>query len=473
MKTLVDVLHYWLNDKIQDIADESFYLTMESKQETQDEKTQKELIYKVEDFIKICKDLKKTAQFSSHHNKSELTYFDIDYEKEYSYSEFPLIDRTERSLYSRSFTSPLKVVSDNKKTLFTIYGPSFVEVLLLKTISKEIQHNMAHYIRFYRQRMMRFQKRDLSESWTDLDDAEIKYFKALFKNKCTNDLSNLSKKQFFEQLSLEQILDITCAHIFNIKTLKIISTDILDNNDLENSATSFLFVLAYQKNIPFLISKSVNEFLGKRNYISRRTVNDELEPPRRIYKKNLVELYCLALSSENSFVKYIDYYHILEYFFSELFINHVSNKVYNIITSPDFSYNNDKDMYDLAKKTGDLIRIGKSSNEYESLELVLKKFIPSCEEFKKSLTSKNEGDEYKYASSSPSFLSKKLVIQWTDRNFYQSLTKRIYSVRNALVHAKSLEDTYRQEDEEELEKEVQLIKTTAEYVIKNSTKKPN
>lgn len=157
-----------------------------------------------------------------------------------------------------------------------------------------------------------------TDSIIQLDQDEFSYFKDLFHYEGYenfNKIDNFTAQQFLDALKLSQILDIIISRInINLKTLKIVSKDNIPIDSLKNRASSFSFVLAYNNNIPFIIPKSIAEFIGQKITRRNRMSDGNIEPPRKMYEKNLVNLYCLAMSSESAFVQYIYFYHILEFF---------------------------------------------------------------------------------------------------------------------------------------------------------------
>ncbi|MCT3199308.1 hypothetical protein [Limosilactobacillus reuteri] len=195
----------------------------------------------------------------------------------------------------------------------------------------------------------------------------------------------------------------------------------------------------------------------------------ELGVPKLKYTKQLTDLYSAGSWTDNPFTSFINYYQIIEYFFNEIPDNRLFKMVQKQITSPLFSYNRKNDIIQLAKQIYDVRK--NDMNELNSLEIVLDYFL-DIKMIKKLLTD----DEIKYYSKSlPKFISgdKKEVcfnINNFDENRYENikcLARRIYSIRNALVHNKeNSQNNYNpQYHYKMLLKEVPLIKAIASLII--------
>ncbi len=82
---------------------------------------------------------------------------------------------------------------------------------------------------------------------------------------------------------------------------------------------------------------------------------------------NLIDYYNLAISSEDPFISFISYYHIIEYFFDEVYREQQINNLRTSITSPRFSYKDDKQLFNVIEKIikdNRFIRENGSGNEH-------------------------------------------------------------------------------------------------------------
>ena len=184
----------------------------------------------------------------------------------------------------------------------------------------------------------------------------------------------------------------------------------------------------------------------------------------------------MALESRDPFTAYIAFYHIIEHYFDAVFRKKLTDAMKQRITHPDFSYNSERKLYDLAKFIRKTMYSDDGSgkgNEFESLKYVLVEYVP-IEELKNMI---NELDSHAIAyyqnNCVPFTTSKKTKIAWMDINaVYTNLATRIYETRNALVHSKSeqLNNQYRPyKNKKDLISEMALIRSVAELVIINSS----
>lgn len=486
MITILDVLNALFTDGIDQLAEDTGVLHLKIQvTNSRNLRNEKRFEIPIQEIVNFWSNIQVKPSIHQS-DENNLVYLDSENgENNHYYSEIPVVQKNNRASFSRRILQPIETISENEQILYSLYTPSFryinfiinkdedekeeFKVLILRSLKRYTRRNS------FLHSMNDVEDENNTDSIIQLDQDEFSYFKDLFHYEGYenfNKIDNFTAQQFLDALKLSQILDIIISQInINLKTLKIVSKDNIPIDSLKNRASSFSFVLAYNNNIPFAIPKSIAEFIGQKITRRNRMSDGNIEPPRKMYEKNLVNLYCLAMSSESAFVQYIYFYHILEFFFTELFIKYVSKEIYDQMTDPGFSYNDNRQVYSLAEEASKLINIKNSGNELKSLVLVLNKFIPNFDDFKKEIDDKKINN-IKYEAWSPEFLGREKLIQWTDKDFHNSIAKRIYSVRNSLVHAKSSEKTYRQQDnEEELWHEVLLIKTAAEFVIKNSTEK--
>ncbi|MBE5965095.1 MAG: hypothetical protein E7252_09290 [Lachnospira sp.] len=210
--------------------------------------------------------------------------------------------------------------------------------------------------------------------------------------------------------------------------------------------------------------------------LSRRNRSDRSfqTAPLRIYNEDVVDYYKMALSSKDPYIKYISFYHILEYYYDEVFKTKLIADLKNKITHPSFSYKDNDKLYDLASFIKNRWKANSEDgqgNELESLKYVLEEYIDITELQTRIEAYDNSSISY-YANNKVPF-SNAPVIHFSDATgIITSLSKRIYFTRNALVHSKSSRDNKRYKpykNEVELNKEIPLIQAIAELVIINSS----
>jgi len=202
--------------------------------------------------------------------------------------------------------------------------------------------------------------------------------------------------------------------------------------------------------------------------------NYEFDVPKRIYNNNLIDYYNLAISSNDPFVSYISYYHIIEYFYDEVFREQQINNLRRSITAPKFSYRDDNQLFSIIEKIvkdNKTVRENGSGNEFQSLNYVLNKYLVEINDFKERF---DQVDLDFYEKHIVSF-SKGGLINWSssEKEIIKAISNRLYYTRNSLVHSKSTkkDTTYHPYlHRDDLNKEISLIKNIAEMIIeKDST----
>lgn len=185
----------------------------------------------------------------------------------------------------------------------------------------------------------------------------------------------------------------------------------------------------------------------------------------------------MALNSEDPFTAYISYYHVIEYYFAEIFKNKISETIKKRITDPSFSYSKKDDLFDLALLVTNNMKsedeTGKG-DEKKSLQYVIETYV-GINELKKRIEDLSPSFIDYYKNVPVPFITNKqnsTKINWTDiNNVYEQITNRIYKTRNALIHSKSTEkdNTYiPYKNKSDLENELSLVRAVAEIVINSS-----
>lgn len=241
--------------------------------------------------------------------------------------------------------------------------------------------------------------------------------------------------------------------------------------NLDEAIDSFSYTYMCNMDSPIKIY-SIEEIMGILNR-RQKARNNDFEAPKRKYNSNLIDYYNLAISSEDPFISFISYYHIIEYYFDEVYREQQINTLRNSITSPRFSYKDDKQLFNIIEKIikdNRLVRENGSGNEQQSLNYILNKYINDLDDFKQRLN--NEELNF-YQNNNVIFSTGDVIIWDKDKDkILKAISNRIYKTRNALIHSKSSKKdvTYHPYlHKTELEKEISLIKTVAEYIIENDS----
>lgn len=254
-----------------------------------------------------------------------------------------------------------------------------------------------------------------------------------------------------------------------------------NREQLQRYAKSYLFNIAYNFDFVFKAVTEIDDLFPQRNVLPRRRIQNvsELMAPQLLYKEQLVEQYYMALTSEEPFVKFVGFYHIMEHFYEEVYNEDIFKSVQHIIQHPGFSAKRTKDIVkivDLIKKKNRQNKEEFQGSELEALELTLKKFVNISELINDLTEFSNSIVDY-YKSSEVSF-SKGDTVDLRDASnekVFKKLAARIYKTRNALVHSKSNESRLSERgvynpfaNSQELTMEIPLMRYISEAIIINS-----
>lgn len=243
-------------------------------------------------------------------------------------------------------------------------------------------------------------------------------------------------------------------------------------------ATSVLFSLAYNADIAFKVVPSFTElrFPRGRAFAGKNVRNSDIEPPQLLYLTELIEQYNLALSSDDSFVRFIAYYHIMEYFFDDVYNRALIDSVREILVHPGFSSKRPKEI----SKIIDVVRKKTRSNkdeyqgtELEALELTIRNYV-SLERLRDELNSYDSDLVRYYCTHEISFSNGDTIDlnDFENEKLPKKVAARIYKTRNSLVHHKSNSARVKErgvyhpfKDDAELSKEIILMRLIAEMII--------
>lgn len=257
----------------------------------------------------------------------------------------------------------------------------------------------------------------------------------------------------------------------NFFVVKIKDDNLKDAKFYKEYVNSLVFNmnLVNYKGCNFRIVDNLSDYVNGQSRVFHHYSRKIVKTPKLCYPKHLTDLYSAGSWTDNPFTAFINYYQIIEYFFNEIPDNRLFKIVQSEITSPLFSYDKKEDVMRLTKK---IYKIRCSDmNELNSLEIVLDHFLDI--DMLKSLLDENSENTYK--NDVPIFVSnnKKEIcfnINSFDENRDENikcLARRIYSIRNALVHNKdNNQNNYNpQHHYKSLTKEVPLIRAIASSII--------
>lgn len=292
-----------------------------------------------------------------------------------------------------------------------------------------------------------------------------------FKRNFDRALYNLNDNN--DNISLTDILPRLIGELsLKIKTINNNSKSL---DEFRKFKTAFVFEFMYKT------GNSLVEFLNiedmfQINYVMRNRL-DRIKidtPPLRRYNADVVAYYKQGLASNDPYIKFISFYHVMEYFYDEVFKKKLITDLKNKITHPDFSYKNEEKIYEIALFVKNRMRMNDETgqgNELESLKYVLNKYI-SIDELKERINSIDIDAINYYRNNKVSFCDAP-TISWSDsEGVFNTIAKRIYFTRNSLVHSKSGKNKQRYrpyKDENKLKLEIPLVKAVAEAIIINSS----
>jgi len=238
--------------------------------------------------------------------------------------------------------------------------------------------------------------------------------------------------------------------------------------------SSIEFHLMYKGNTPVVSINKIDDLKNEIGDSYNLDLNGIDEPPLRKYDSNVMDYYKVALSSESPYIKYISFYHVIEYYYEEVFRKNIINAIRGKITSPLFSYKNDDNIYEIASFVKNRIKYHDESgqgNEKDSLEYVLKEYV-NIDDLQKRIVELNHKAVDFYNNTQVVFCNGHAIHWKNEQEVYKNISNRIYATRNSLIHSKSGRGRarYKPYDHEKiLQKEIPLIRAIAELVIINSS----
>ncbi|MBS4026120.1 MAG: hypothetical protein KGZ96_10670 [Clostridia bacterium] len=140
-----------------------------------------------------------------------------------------------------------------------------------------------------------------------------------------------------KELSFENILSRMIGEI----SIKIRSDMPRSLATFKSLCSAFAFEFMFQTDMALVECKAIDDVFNINMSPRNRFDISQLDkPPLRTYTNDVVDYYKLALSSNDPYIKYISFYHIMEYFYDEVFRKRLVDDLKNKITHPAFSYKN-------------------------------------------------------------------------------------------------------------------------------------
>lgn len=239
---------------------------------------------------------------------------------------------------------------------------------------------------------------------------------------------------------------------------------------------AYVYTYVYNRQISIYPSFDINSLFPQRRYRKRA---DDFDYPKKTYIQELISYYNEAISSTILSHKYLSFYHILEYFYENVFLEDQITKARELITDVGFSHKRNKDIARLINLVQNkAIDKDIAINEKTALALLIQKHVPQ-ELLKEKLVDRYGLEFLEVLKHKVEFSSGKIII-FTDadeKQYIETLTNRIYKTRNAIVHSKeSFTDDKKNnkykpiKDDKELSSEIALIQVVAEIIINDTAK---
>jgi hypothetical protein len=233
---------------------------------------------------------------------------------------------------------------------------------------------------------------------------------------------------------------------------------------MHDIAEAAIFHFAYGKGIPITFTKSWE----RTYYWLGRKESETVQFPLRTYNSELVSYYNLALSSDSLVLGYLALYKILEYFYTHVSENSLHDKIKDHLVAPDFVHTKTKKLRELVKT---IRQFDSRLDELVALQLVLSNFFDKSE--LRNWITAYESVNGQYFSVDVDVMNSKMKVDISDNTIFPNIARRIYMIRNALVHNKEGEIARfipYSGQEEALHKEVQILIFIAEQLIIKSGK---
>lgn len=424
---------------------------------------------KTENFIKQVQDIFRFIKLSEEtedHYVFKFREYEVEVEKEEISSQFEklksLDSREETELFCQNSLEML-VKFDSRKS--PSFGNSIVDAF-----TKEDKVNNVSYSLF-----------SASDEYVVYFITKLSELIPLKELKRYFIMSSWRVDRFFKHPNDEDGEEFTPRFLDILKLLLRLDTIRVDSNkarskeELEKLAYAYMFNLGINLDFPIYPLRYIDEFT-RRELRNRRSTPEEVETPKRVYKNDLILHYQKGLLSISLDSQFLSYYHVMEYFFEEVYNEDILNTIQSELTKATFSYKKKSDIKSLIGIMTKKLKYRNEEfqiNEEEALILTLKRYVLQLSTIQESLKESglNLIDYYK-STEVPFSKGNKVNFEIEDKNeIYKNIGKRIYRTRNAIVHSKENgKNKYLPfKDDKELLKELPLMKYLAESIITGSS----
>lgn len=286
-------------------------------------------------------------------------------------------------------------------------------------------------------------------------------------------MSWINFKEFPEKFTLT--LDNLLRNLLNWPyTITIKHIKPMDTDKLNMYIDGFLFDAAYNCEAYMRTTDSLEDLLGPKltGKVKKLRLN-ELDAPKRKYNKHLINYYIQYGSSKDPMNQFIALYHVMEYFFDIDYVNDLRDSLKATLNISCDSTIKEENIEEFLKILIKKYNIKRSFGEKDKLKLTLTKHVTiknvcdSIELNNKELIEDYKDGEVAFSKGRPVNLKGE-----NDKDICNALAERIYNTRNAIVHSKANNEGEEEsnvykpfEHEEELKKEIPLMRAIAEEII--------
>lgn len=280
--------------------------------------------------------------------------------------------------------------------------------------------------------------------------------------------ANLKQKEYLEKFDL-----FTNLRVF-YNSIKIRTKCNTSFSVLNKCAYSFCFKITSSINQPIVLSNNLDS-----NYTNRYpsvSLDFDVVIPNKLLNDELVNYYQMAISSQIPVLQYLFFYLIIEYFSERSYYEGWVSLIKDRINDESFKRNENESIRSIINEVYKIYNYKPNTiNELKALELTLQKYL-SQEYLVENFKFDKEYLDY-YKNNFPSFAYNKstdiklYLLDFNDNeNLFRNLAKRIYAIRNSIVHSKETFDNRFRPfvNDGELLDEIPLIRLIAETIINKS-----
>lgn len=196
---------------------------------------------------------------------------------------------------------------------------------------------------------------------------------------------------------------------------------------LKSIAEAGIYHIAYGNGLGITLSSSWD----RSSYWLETRRREEVQFPLRSYHSELVAYYQLSVGSESLILSYLALYKILEYFFTSASEDVLHKKVKEKLVTPDFSHAKVAKLRELVKTVR---AFDQRMDERKMLLTVLERYVDKAELCEWIRAYDNRRNNH-YTDEREIF-GEDHKVDLSDNQLFPTVARRIYHIRNALVHNK-------------------------------------